>query len=133
MHELATTFEEHVQVLATESPHALILEWGRRLELAVKNYGTVLGVPEGPWKKYMKALLKDAWVGQEVCSEIRHLRKRRNVVAHEAPKCIPSDEAVQYARMAENIVWLLGRAQDVRAGRPPLTRSQGHENGKCTG
>ena len=34
MHKLSTTFEEHIGILAAESPCALVLEWGRRLELA---------------------------------------------------------------------------------------------------
>jgi hypothetical protein len=44
MHQLATTFEEYVQILAIESPHALILDWWRRLEVAINEYFEVHGV-----------------------------------------------------------------------------------------
>jgi len=120
MHELASTFQEHVEIMAVEAPHDLILGWGRRLELAVKNYGKALGVRKGPWKNDLKAVLKDSLVGRGISAEISHLRKRRNEVAHTAPKCIPANDAIQYARMAADLVWLLGRAQDVREGRAPL-------------
>ena len=114
MHQTSTTFEEHIKILAIESPCALILEWGRRLELAVKNLGRVVGVSEGPWGKYVKALLNDPLVGKEVSSEINRLRNMRNKVAHEPPSGIASHDAIEFARKAEEIVWFLGRAQDVR-------------------
>jgi hypothetical protein len=117
MHQPSTTFEEHIEILAAESPCALILEWGRRLELAVKNFGRVIGVSKGPWSKYMEGLLNDPLVGEELSSEINRLRSRRNGVSHEQPKCIATDEAIQFARKAEDIVWFLGRAEDIRTGR----------------
>ena len=43
MHQLATTFDEHVQVMAIESPHGLILDWWSRLELA-NEYFQVYGL-----------------------------------------------------------------------------------------
>ena len=116
MHKLSTTFEEHIGILAEESPCALVLEWGRRLELAVKNFGRVVGVSEGPWGKYVKALLNDPLVGEEISSEINRLRNMRNKVAHEPPSGIAAHDAIEFARKAEEIVWFLGRAQDVREG-----------------
>jgi len=73
MHQPSTTFEAHIEVLGTESPCALILEWGRRLELAIKNFGGVVGVSEGSWRNHMKALQNDPLVGEEVSSEINRL------------------------------------------------------------
>lgn len=116
MHQPSTTFEEHIEILAIESPCALILEWGRRLERAVKNFAGVVGVSEGPWGKYVKALLNDTLVGKEVSSEINRLRNMRNKVAHEPPSGIAARDAIEFARKAEEIVWLLGRVQDVREG-----------------
>src|SRR5712692_2871601 len=116
MHQPSTTFEEHSEILAIESPCALILEWGRRLELAVKNFGRVVGVSEGPWGKYVKALLNDPLVGEEISSEINRLRNMRNKVAHEPPRGMAAHDATDFARTAEEIVWLLGRVQDVREG-----------------
>lgn len=117
MHQPATTFEEHIEILGKESPCALILEWGRRLELALKNYRKVLGLQENPWKDFADVLQADPLVGPEVSAHIIDLRNRRNEVAHEAPKSIPPDDAIQYARKAEEIVWLLGRAEDIKQGR----------------
>jgi len=42
MHRYATTFEEHVQISAIESPHGLILDWWRRLSRAIDEYFKVL-------------------------------------------------------------------------------------------
>ena len=114
MHKLSTTFEEHIGILAAESPCALVLEWGRRLELTVKNFGRVAGVLEGSWRKYVKALLNDPIVGEEISSEIDRLRNMRNKVAHEPPSGIAAHDAIEFARKAEKIVWLLGKAQGVR-------------------
>ena len=116
MHQLSTTFEGHIEILAAESPCALVLEWGRRLELAVKNFARVVGVSEGPWRKYMEALLNDPLVGEEILSEISRLRSMRNKVAHEPPRGMAAHDATEFARKAEEIVWLLGRVQDVREG-----------------
>jgi|CXWL01.1.fsa_nt_gi hypothetical protein len=116
MHQPSTTFKEHIKVLAAESTCALVLEWGRRLELAVKNFARVVGVSEGPWRKYVEALRNDPLVGEEILSEISRLRSRRNKVAHETPRGMAAHDATEFARKAEEIVWLLGRVQDVREG-----------------
>lgn len=117
MHQPSATFEEHIEILSIESPCALILECGRRLELAVKNFGKILGVSKGPWKNYLAALLNNPLAGEEVVSQIKRLRCRRNEVAHDPPKSIAPDEAIQFARKAEEIVWFLGRMEDVKLGR----------------
>lgn len=117
MHRPVTTFEKHIEILAIESPCALILEWGRRLELALKNYRKVLGLEDNPWKDFADVLQADRLVGPEVSAQIIDLRNRRNEVAHETPKCIPADDAIQYTRKAEDIVWLLGRAEDIKESR----------------
>jgi len=116
MHQTSTTFREHIEILATESPYALILEWGRRLELAVRTFLGVVGVSGMSWRNCGKALRNEPLVGDEVSFQINRLRIRRNVVAHEQPKGIAPDEAIQFAREAEKIVWFLGRARDIREG-----------------
>lgn len=117
MHQLSTTFEEHIEILAAESPCALVLEWGRRLELAVKNFGRVVGVFEGPWRKYMEALRNDPLVPEEISSETNRLRTMRNKVAHEPPRGMATHDAIEFARKAEEIVWFLGRTEDIKADR----------------
>ena len=118
MHKLSTTFEEHIGILAAESPCSLVLEWGRRLERAVKNYGRVVGLSERPLWKYVKALLNDPLVGEEISSEINRLRNMRNKVAHEPTSGIAAHDAMDFARKTEKIVWFLGKAQDIREGGP---------------
>ena len=44
MHQLATTFEDYLQIMAIESPHALILDWWGRLDLAIKEYFEIHGM-----------------------------------------------------------------------------------------
>ena len=45
MHQLATTFEGIVfRYWQSESPHALILDWWGRLELAINEYFEVYGM-----------------------------------------------------------------------------------------
>jgi hypothetical protein len=117
MHRAATTFHEHIEILAIESPCALILEWGRRLELALKNYRKVLDLQDNPWKDFADVLQADRLVGCEVSAQIIDLRNRRNEVTHEAPKCISAHDAIQYAHKAEDIVWLLGMAEHIKEGR----------------
>ena len=129
MHKLSMTFEEHIGVLGAESPCALVLEWGRRLELAVKSFGRAVGLSEGPWWKYVKALLNDPLVGEEISSEITRLRNMRNKIAHEPPSGIAAHDATEFARKAEKIVWFLAKAQDVREGnkgygKTPLNTSK---------
>lgn len=65
----------------------------------------------------MEALLYDALVGEEISSEIIRLRSMRNKVAHEPPRGIAAHDATEFARKAEEIVWLLGRAEDIRTRR----------------
>jgi hypothetical protein len=112
MHRCGTTFEEHVQIMAIESPQALILEWGRRLDQALWNYRKLLGLRKRSWKDFMEALRTDTLVGQEVTAQIIGLRSRRNAVAHEKTVPISLGDAAQYAHKAEEIIWLLGMAQD---------------------
>jgi hypothetical protein len=114
MHGFATTFEEHVQIMAVESPHGLILEWGRRLDQAIQNYRKLFDLRKSSWEDFMETLRTDPLVGQEVAAQIMGLRSRRNAVAHENAMPISPDDAAQYAHKAEEIIWLLGKSQDAK-------------------
>jgi hypothetical protein len=114
MHRYATTFEEHVQIMTIESPHALILEWGRRLDQALQNYQKLFGLRKRSWEDFMEALRTDPLVGQEVAAQIIGLRSQRNAVAHEKTMPISPDDAAQYAHKAEEIIWHLGKSQDAK-------------------
>ncbi|TKS61460.1 MAG: hypothetical protein EWM72_00598 [Nitrospira sp.] len=103
MARYATTFEEHVEILSTESPHALILDWWRRLSLAMDEYLKARGLP---LKSKEEALTADPHVGPDVAARIRELRRLRNTIAHEETKPISPDEAAHYARKALDFIWL---------------------------
>lgn len=112
MHQLSTTFEEHIEILAAESPPALILEWGRRLEWALLNYRDAFGIQRMKSAGFFEVLSNDPLVGKEVATLLVELRHRRNAVAHVDRSPISPEEAKEFARKAEDIVWILGKAQD---------------------
>ena len=63
--------------------------------------------------RLFEVLGTDPLVGKEVVALIDKLRNRRNAAAHVDRSPISSEEAKEYALRAEDIIWLLGRAQDV--------------------
>ena len=112
MQRYATTFEEHVQIMAIESPHGLILDWWRRLSLAIDEYFKVRGLPvKSVGALREEVLAADPYVGLEVVAQIRELRRLRNTIAHEDPKPISPDKAAQYAQKALDLISLFGKAQ----------------------
>lgn len=112
MHQLATTFEEHLEIMAAEDPHALILGWWSRLELAIKEYFEVLGIPvKASMSHREQALGADPRLGPEITAQISELRLIRNVVAHEKRKSLSRDDLTQYAQKAYELIWILARAQ----------------------
>jgi hypothetical protein len=108
MHQLATTFEEYVQILAIESPHALILDWWRRLEVAIEVHGVAV---RSPIRSKELAIGADPRLGSEITAQISELRLIRNQVAHEKRKQISPDDARQYAQKASELIWIIARAQ----------------------
>ena len=112
MHQLATTFEEYVQILAIESPHALILNWWGRLELAINEYFEVYGMAvRSSALSKEQAMAADPGLGPEISAQIHALRLIRNKVAHEKRKPISLDNATQYAQKANELIWVLAGAQ----------------------
>lgn len=112
MHQLATTFEEYVQVLAIESPHALILDWWGRLELAINEYFEFYGIAiRSSALSKEQAMAVDPRLGPEITAQIRELRLARNKVAHEKRKPISVDDARQYAQNSKKLIWIIARAQ----------------------
>ena len=112
MHQPATTFEDYVQIMAIESPHALILDWWSRLELAIIEYFEAHRMPvKFSIPSREQALGEDSRLGPEITAQIRELRLIRNKVAHEKRKPFSGGDAAQYARKACELIWVLGRAQ----------------------
>jgi len=112
MYQVATTFEGYLQIMAAESPHALILDWWSRLELAIQEYSEVLGVPlKASMLCREQTLGADPKLGPELTAQLRELRLIRNEVAHDKRKPISVNDASQYARKANTLIWILARAQ----------------------
>jgi hypothetical protein len=112
MHQLATTFEEFVQILAIESPHALILDWWSRLALAINEYFEVYGMAiRSSVLSKEQAMAADPRLGPEITAQIRELRLARNKVAHEKRKTISVGDVTQYAQKANELIWVLAGAQ----------------------
>jgi len=112
MHQFATTFEDYLQIMVAESPHGLILDWWGRLELAITEYFEFHGIPvKASMSHREQALGADLRLGPEIRVQIRELRLIRNEVAHEKRKPISVDDATQYAQKANELIWVLGRAQ----------------------
>jgi hypothetical protein len=101
-----TTFDEMVSVLALNNPHALVLDWWRRLDRAIEYYFNARGLPRPrPANEAEDALARDPDVGPAVAAEIGELRRARNAVAHEQPQVIPQDEAARYAARCLHLIW----------------------------
>lgn len=112
MYQVATTFEEYVQILAIESPHALILDWWGRLDLAINEYFEVYGMAVRSSAFFKEqAMGADPRLGPEISVQIRALRLIRNKVAHEKRKPVSLDDASQYAQKANELIWIIARAQ----------------------
>jgi hypothetical protein len=100
------TFQEMVRVLALNTPHALILDWWRRLDGAIDDHFPARGLQRPPsWAEVEQRLASDPALGDEVVAQIRKLRKLRNAVAHEDTRPISVEEAAWYAETALNLRW----------------------------
>jgi len=118
MHQLATTFEEYVQILAIESPHALILDWWSRLEIAINEYFEIYGMAvRSPIPSKEQAISNDPRLGPEITAQLRELRLIRNKVAHDKRKPISVDDATQYAQKSNELIWIIAGAQSSYGGK----------------
>lgn len=102
------TFGEMVSVLAHNTPHALILDWWRRLDRAIDYYFGVRGIRRPSSIVFVNEVLaSDARVGSKVTAQVTELRRVRNVVAHEDTKPISPDEAARYAQKSLELIRLI--------------------------
>lgn len=100
------TFQEMVDVLALNTPHALILDWGRRVDRGIDYYFRARDLRRPMSRAEVEQrLASDANLGDEVAAQVRKLREFRNAVAHEPTKSISVEEAACYAQTALNLVW----------------------------
>ena len=99
------TFDEMVGVLALNAPHALVLDWWRRLERAIDYYFNARGLPRPRAVEAERAIKLDPTLGAAIAAEVRALRCARNVVAHEESRPIELEEAATYAARCLDLIW----------------------------
>ena len=105
------TFDEMVRVLAHETPHALILDWWRRMEdllgqLTQRYYGRRFNA-----SKALTRLQSDAWLATDVATVLHSMRRIRNIVAHGRCFCISAEDAALYAAIALHLGGIVGNTE----------------------
>jgi hypothetical protein len=95
MHDLSIrTFTEYVDFVGRNAPHALVLDWWRRLDLALGDYFQSLS-EKRPLSRTEeeRRIADDPQLGPEVALSLSQLRRSRNAIAHEQLMLAPSDAA----------------------------------------
>ncbi len=106
----ATTFTEYVAWMASNSPHATMLDWWRRLELALREYANSRDLPpRARHDRLEDAVSEDPYLGPEIAAKLRCLRQRRNTAAHGPHRHVSRDEAVRYAERALELIGIFGK------------------------
>jgi len=116
MRPYAQNFDELMAALASESPHAVVLDWFRRLNLTSKDYKLAHGIRS---KDFDASLRADQLVGPCNADAYQRLRALRNQVAH-TEMHVTSQTAVLFAGQALCLIGALSLSTDERRG---LTRS----------
>ena len=107
---VAKNFNDYVAVMAANSPHSLVMDWWRRLDFALRDYGCDLRpmVDHRNRDAIEKAVSQDQTLGPGVTASIRELRQLRNRVAHESVY-LSSEDATARARQAFSLIAALAR------------------------
>ena len=105
--KFATNFNDCVAVMSVNSPHALVMDWWRRLELTLHEYAAALAIvvrsrDRRPIEEVVP--LNDA----ALTTRIRGLRHQRNRVTHKSCH-LSSEDAAAYAREAVRLIGTLAR------------------------
>jgi hypothetical protein len=110
---MATNFEKFVLKVAQEAPHAVVLDWFRRLDLTMTAYLRTRAIhrrrssPES-------FFVDDPLLGSSIAREVAALRGIRNDVAH-TPIAIQTEEAIVFARQCLSLIGVVWKAQDAHA------------------
>ena len=109
-----TNFEDFVTLMAEEAPHALVLDWYRRLELTVRAYLASRGLDfvNGPGAEHVIA--QDAQLGPAASTTMTELRTIRNKLTH-GWEPLGQADAVAFARRAFALIGDIMRAHDAHA------------------
>lgn len=103
------TFEQHVRLVSQLSPHGLVLDWWRRLELAQGEYFRVTtGGSRFRLPTCEQQVAKDPRLDRGLSAQLRSLRAQRNATAHE-PTSVTRQEAAAFAARAFDALGQLGR------------------------
>jgi hypothetical protein len=99
------TFQEMIDIVAPNMPHAFILDWWRRLELTLRYY-TIAHHNRRSLKatQAIRVLEMDSRFEPEVIAALHELRRIRNVVAHGQAPSITFTNAASFAARALNLI-----------------------------
>jgi hypothetical protein len=114
----AHNFDEFVIAMAEEAPQAVVLDWYRRLEMAIRTYLASRQLRHRTGPDAETVLASDPSLGIEVARRVSELRVTRNQVAHDCRQPTPV-QAVAFARQALSLIGRIWIAQDAR---PPNVR-----------
>jgi len=108
---VASNFNEYVAVMAANSPHGLMMDLWRRLDLAVGEYLDSSGstVNRRNRSAIEETLALDPAFGSRFADSLRRLRLLRNGVAHQPIYHHSSEDAIGYARHAFALIGVIGR------------------------
>lgn len=110
----ANNFDEFVIPMAEEAPHAVVLDWYRRLELMIRDYLTSRRLSHRNGPDAESVIARDAFLGADVASAIEKLRLFRNRIAHRTQALTPP-QAVTFARESLHMTGRLWTAEDSHA------------------
>ena len=100
-----------VDTLAPNTPHALALDWWRRLERAIDYYFVAYHGRRRPvFREYLEEFRNHPGIGEAFASEIDGLRIRRNHIAHGDGEPLTPAEAATFAERSLDLLWKIARA-----------------------
>ncbi len=106
----ARTFEEYVNWIALNAPHATVLDWWCRLDRALHEYAAAFRMPEpNRYRARFEELVGASdRLGPKRARSIRRLRSLRNRVAH-GSIYLSFEEARVFANEALALIGVVGR------------------------
>ncbi len=100
------TFAKYVGVVGRATPHALVIDWWRRVDLTLVDYFHSFGEKRPPSRhEEERRIATDPRLGPEVASALSKLRRTRNTIAHEQTMLAAADAAAY----AETALWMIGK------------------------
>lgn len=108
--QVAENFNDYVALMAANSPHALVMDWWRRLDLALHEYAVHMQVVRLRDRRAIEETVSlGPSLGPRLADCVRELRLLRNQVAHESIYNLSPEKAAAYAREAFSVIAALGK------------------------